>query len=57
MLGITTVAEGVETVEQLVLLRAAGCQLAQGYLFSHPVPASELSFERPAVLQQSIKAA
>lgn len=57
MLDITTVAEGVETVEQLVLLRAAGCQLAQGYLFSHPVPASELSFERPAVLQQSIKAA
>ena len=57
MLGIATVAEGVETVEQLVLVRAAGCQLAQGYLFSHPVPASELSFERPAVLQQSIKAA
>jgi diguanylate cyclase (GGDEF)-like protein len=57
MLDIATVAEGVETVEQLVFLRAAGCQLAQGYLFSRPVPASELTFERPAALQQSTKAA
>jgi diguanylate cyclase (GGDEF)-like protein len=56
-LGIATVAEGVETAEQLVFLRAAGCQLAQGYFFSHPVPASQLTFERPAALQQGIKAA
>jgi diguanylate cyclase (GGDEF)-like protein/PAS domain S-box-containing protein len=37
-LGVVTTAEGVETSEQLALLRDAGCQLAQGYLFSEPVP-------------------
>jgi diguanylate cyclase (GGDEF)-like protein len=42
-LDIATTAEGVETVEQLEFLRAAGCQSAQGYLFSRPVPASELT--------------
>ena len=50
-LDIATTAEGVETVEQLALLRAAGCSLAQGYLFSRPVPKSELDFSgasRPA---------
>jgi EAL domain-containing protein (putative c-di-GMP-specific phosphodiesterase class I) len=45
-LGMTTVAEGVETEGQLRLLAEAGCRHAQGYLFSAPVPASEL----PAVL-------
>jgi len=46
-LGIATVAEGVETEEQLIAVRAAGCQSAQGYLLSRPVPASELIFDRP----------
>lgn len=35
------VAEGVEKPEQLARLRANGCQRAQGYLFSRPVPAME----------------
>lgn len=39
-LGITTTAEGVETSEQLDLLRLEGCTQAQGYLFSTPQPAS-----------------
>jgi diguanylate cyclase (GGDEF)-like protein len=56
-LGIATVAEGVETKEQLIALRAAGCQLAQGYLFSRPVPASELAFDRPFALRQDPRAA
>jgi EAL domain-containing protein (putative c-di-GMP-specific phosphodiesterase class I) len=37
-LGIKVIAEGIETEEQEALLRAAGCQYGQGYLFSHPLP-------------------
>jgi EAL domain-containing protein (putative c-di-GMP-specific phosphodiesterase class I) len=43
-LEILTTAEGVETEEQLDLLRAAGVDQVQGYLLSRPVPASQLSF-------------
>jgi diguanylate cyclase (GGDEF)-like protein len=46
-LDVETTAEGVETVEQFSFLRSAGCQLAQGYLFSRPVSACQLTFERP----------
>ena len=42
-LDMKIVAEGVETKEQLAILRAAGCSQAQGYLFSRPKPANELS--------------
>jgi len=41
-LGIVTTAEGVETAGQLEQLRREGCGEAQGYLFSRPVPASEI---------------
>jgi predicted signal transduction protein with EAL and GGDEF domain len=37
-LGVTTVAEGVETDEQLTTLRALGCSQAQGFLFGRPAP-------------------
>jgi diguanylate cyclase (GGDEF)-like protein/PAS domain S-box-containing protein len=40
-LGLTLVAEGVETEAQLDYLRARGCDLVQGYLFSKPLPALE----------------
>ena len=43
-LGLRVVAEGVETPEQLALLKTLGCDLAQGFYFSRPVPASD--FER-----------
>jgi diguanylate cyclase (GGDEF)-like protein len=41
-LNMTTVAEGVETPEQLSRLRELGCSAAQGYLFSRPVPGAEV---------------
>jgi diguanylate cyclase (GGDEF)-like protein len=40
--GMHTVAEGVETAEQLKILRAVKCDQAQGYLFGRPTPASEV---------------
>jgi EAL domain-containing protein (putative c-di-GMP-specific phosphodiesterase class I) len=41
-LGITTTAEGVETEDQLKTMIAYHCTEVQGYLFSRPVPASEV---------------
>jgi diguanylate cyclase (GGDEF)-like protein/PAS domain S-box-containing protein len=41
-LGMTSVAEGVETEQQLERLRAEGCVEAQGFLFSRAVPAAKL---------------
>ena len=40
-LKLKTVAEGVETAEQLALLKEEGATLAQGFLFSRPIPADE----------------
>jgi EAL domain-containing protein (putative c-di-GMP-specific phosphodiesterase class I) len=42
-LGVPTVAEGVETKEQLDLVRAAGCKEVQGFLLSKPLPAPEIA--------------
>jgi diguanylate cyclase (GGDEF)-like protein len=41
-LGLRTTAEGVETEDQLAALRDIGCTDAQGFLFSRPLPATEL---------------
>jgi Amt family ammonium transporter len=41
-LGINVVAEGIESEAQLAALRELGCDRAQGYLFSHPLPGPEL---------------
>lgn len=45
-LDLDTVAEGVETADQLVALATMGCAAAQGYLLSHPVP--------PAAMQTAL---
>jgi diguanylate cyclase (GGDEF)-like protein len=55
-LGMITTAEGVETTDQLELLRREGCMEVQGFLFSAPVPSEEISrlLER---VNKSLKAA
>jgi EAL domain-containing protein (putative c-di-GMP-specific phosphodiesterase class I) len=41
-LGLRTVAEGVETEDELRLVRELGCDYAQGYFFSRALDADEL---------------
>ncbi|NJO53540.1 MAG: EAL domain-containing protein [Bacteroidales bacterium] len=56
-LGVATTAEGVENRAQLELLRGAGVDYCQGYLFGRPAPASALDFTRPADPDQAGAAA
>jgi diguanylate cyclase (GGDEF)-like protein len=42
-LNMQTTAEGVETQEELALVRSLGCSLVQGYIFGKPMPAEEAS--------------
>ncbi len=44
-LRVTTIAEGVETYEQLEILREIGCDEIQGYIFSKPLPPKELELK------------
>jgi EAL domain-containing protein (putative c-di-GMP-specific phosphodiesterase class I)/CheY-like chemotaxis protein len=41
-LGLVTVAEGVETIEELTLLKQLGCHQLQGFLFSKPMPVGDV---------------
>ena len=58
-LGISVVAEGVESAQELELLRSFGCRLIQGYYFSRPLGPSELVrwMDGPAPSQPSTAAA
>ena len=44
-LGLTIVAEGVESAEQLAFLAAQGCDIVQGFYFSRAVPAADFACE------------
>lgn len=56
-LKLKTVAEGVETTEQLTALREEGATLAQGYLFSKPVPAADFEVYARNSLADDVRAA
>ena len=55
-LGMRTIAEGVETQDQLARLRREGCTEVQGFLFSPPRPASEVELLLSAPLLRRIGA-
>jgi EAL domain-containing protein (putative c-di-GMP-specific phosphodiesterase class I) len=42
-LGMRVIAEGVETAQQMEILRGMGCDEIQGYYLSHPTPAGEMA--------------
>jgi EAL domain-containing protein (putative c-di-GMP-specific phosphodiesterase class I) len=48
-LGATAVAEGVETAAQEILLRAAGCNVIQGFLHGKPLPLSQINVSAAAM--------
>jgi diguanylate cyclase (GGDEF)-like protein/PAS domain S-box-containing protein len=56
---LRTIAEGVETPEQLAALRRLGCNLVQGFVFHRPMPAGQLAAHlrgRPAQVPGSLSA-
>jgi EAL domain-containing protein (putative c-di-GMP-specific phosphodiesterase class I) len=52
-LNRSTVAEGIETQDQLDRVRSLGLKFGQGYLFSRPVPAAELKFDPVSTASKS----
>ena len=44
-LGLSVVAEGVETIDQMAVLRTMGCDEAQGFLLGRPMPAANIAMQ------------
>jgi diguanylate cyclase (GGDEF)-like protein/PAS domain S-box-containing protein len=51
-LGLVVVAEGIETKEQVEMLRAAGCDLGQGFALARPAPLGHLPFQIPLLIER-----
>jgi diguanylate cyclase (GGDEF)-like protein/PAS domain S-box-containing protein len=49
-MGLTVIAEGVETAAQDELLREMGCPMVQGYLYGRPLPAADVLLPGPAAV-------
>jgi diguanylate cyclase (GGDEF)-like protein/PAS domain S-box-containing protein len=49
VLGLSTIAEGIETPEQAAALAAAGCMFGQGFLYGRPVPVGQFIEELAAI--------
>ncbi len=54
-LGLAAVAEGVETAQQLQVLRTLGCDLAQGYLLGKPVLPDHIRVREDATLEHLLR--
>ena len=54
-LKLTIVAEGVETIEQLTILSGRSCDEVQGFLFSKPLPATEVQKEIDSKLSELLR--
>jgi diguanylate cyclase (GGDEF)-like protein len=56
-LGMTVVAEGVETAEQLAMLQALSCDEVQGYFIARPMPAQDVALllARPALFAPALE--
>ena len=54
-LGITTIAEGIETEEQFSCVKQVGCEQVQGFLVGRPVPAAQLDHARQGVDRDGLK--
>ena len=52
-LGLTVVAEGVETQAQWDFLKHHGCRMFQGYMFGRPLPLGQLGLDEPVINQSS----
>jgi diguanylate cyclase (GGDEF)-like protein/PAS domain S-box-containing protein len=55
-LGLTTVAEGIETQEQAEMMLWLGCELGQGYFYGRPMPAEDLG-ESIAISREALVSA